>query len=538
MPYLIYAPDTTDEKLYELPAGEISIGRERDNIIAITNETSVSRHHAQIIISQDSVNIVDRQSSNGTFVNGIKIESCLLNEGDLIHCGNAIFKFVTNANQEKDTGPKNIVKEYSQESTKTELNLLLDQQQDDSLSVLKLRQKDVNLQAVDKLKILLEVSKQLSSPAELEILLPKILDLLFEIIKVDRAVILLVNEKTGELEQKAVKGKEGITTEGRFYSKNITNFALEKGTTFLTTDASLDRRFDNAESIVSQSIHGAVCIPLKPRDKVIGVLYADNLSLSNVYSDQDVEFLTGLANQAAIAIDNTQLYKKIESEAILRNKLERFFPLTVARKLKETDKLEIVDTEVTALFSDISGFTKMSSTMEPRQIISMLNEYFKVMVEDIVFRYEGTLEKYIGDALFAIWGAPYQTYNDEEKAIKAAIDMQWAVRRLNQEREKRQQEPIAIHIGINSGKVAAGNIGSEKLIQYATIGDTTNVTSRICSEAKADEILISQTTKEKLKSDNFPLEIIPPVMVKGKDEPIQLYRLLWQQVSSELDQKI
>ncbi len=537
MAYLIYAPDTTNEKVYELPTGEISIGRERDNIIAITNETSVSRHHAQIVISQYRVSIVDQNSSNGTFVNGIKIDSCLLHEGDLIHCGNAIFKFVTNPNKEQDIGPTNIIKEYLQESTKTELNQLLDQQQDDSVSVLKLRQKDINLQAVDKLKILLEVSKQLSSPTKLEILLEKILDLLFQIIKVDRAVILLVNEKTGELEQKAVKGKEGITTEGRFYSKNITNFAIEKGKTFLTTDASLDRRFDNPESIVSQSIHGAVCIPLKPRDKVIGVLYADNLSLSNVYSDEDVEFLTGLANQAAIAIDNTQLYKKIQAEAILRNKLERFFPITVAKKLKETDQLEIVDTEVTALFSDISGFTKMSSTMEPRQIISMLNEYFKIMVEDIVFRYEGTLEKYIGDALFAIWGAPYQTANDEEKAIKAAIDMQWAVRRLNQQREKRHQKPIAIHIGINSGQVAAGNIGSEQLIQYATIGDTTNVTSRICSEAKADEILISQTTKEKLKSQIFPLEKIPPVMVKGKDEPIQLYRLLWQQLPSELDEK-
>ncbi|MEM1172606.1 MAG: adenylate/guanylate cyclase domain-containing protein [Cyanobacteria bacterium P01_H01_bin.35] len=535
MPYLIYAPDTSNEKVYELSTGEISIGRERDNIIVLINQTSVSRHHAKIIIFQDSVSIVDKNSSNGTFVNGNKIDSCLLNEGDIIHCGNAIFKFVSNLNQEQDIGPKNIVKEYLQESDKTELNQLLDQQQYDSQSVLKLRQKDINLQAVDKLKILLEVSKQLSSPTELEILLEKILDLLFQIIKVDRAVILLVNEKTGQLEQKAVKGKEGIITEGRFYSKNITNFALEKGTTFLTTDACLDQRFDNPESIVSQSIHGAVCIPLKPRNKIIGVLYADNLSLSNVYSDEDLEFLTGLANQAAIAIDNTQLYKKIQAEAILRNKLERFFPLTVARKLKETDKLEIVDTEVTALFSDISGFTKMSSTMEPRQIISMLNEYFKIMVEDIVFRYEGTLEKYIGDALFAIWGAPYQTANDEEKAIKAAIDMQWAVRRLNQQREKRHQKPIAIHIGINSGKVAAGNIGSEQLIQYATIGDTTNVTSRICSEAKADEIMISQTTKEKLKSHIFPLEKIPPVMVKGKDEPIQLYRLLWQQVPSELD---
>ncbi|NEP88761.1 MAG: FHA domain-containing protein [Okeania sp. SIO2C2] len=534
MPYFIYAPDTGNEKVYELLTGEITIGRERDNIIAITHETSVSRHHAQVVISQDSVNIVDQNSSNGTFVNGIKIDSCILKEGDLIHCGNAIFKFVTNSSQAQDIGLTNIVKQYSQESNQTELNELLDQQQDDSLSVLKLKEKDSNLQAVDKLKILLEVNKQLSSPTEPEILLEKILELLFQIIKVDRAVILLVNETTGELEQKAVKGRVGINIEGSFYSKNITNFALEKGTTFLTTNACLDQRFNNPESIVSQSIHGAVCIPLKPRDKIIGVLYADNLSLSNVYSDEDVEFMTGLANQAAIAIENTQLYNKIQVEAIIRNKLERFFPRNVARKLKETEKLEIIDTEVTALFSDISGFTKMSSTMEPRQIISMLNEYFKIMVEDIVFRYEGTLEKYIGDALFAIWGAPYQTANDAEKAIKAAIDMQWAVRSLNKQREKSHQQPIAIHIGINSGKVAAGNIGSEKLIQYATIGDTTNVTSRICSEAKSDEIMISQTTKEKLTEHNFPLEKIPPVMVKGKDKPIQLYRLLWQQVPSEL----
>lgn len=536
MPYLIYEPETANEKIYELPIGEITIGRERDNIIAITHETSVSRRHAQILIAKDSVIIIDQNSSNGTFVNGIKIDSCELKEGDLIHCGNAIFKFTSDHNQEdreNKIGPVNIVKQYSQELIQTELNELLDQQQtDDYLSVVKLKQKDTNLQAVDKLKILLEVSKQLSAPTELEILLEKILDLLFKIMKVDRAVILLVNQTTGELEQKAVKGRDGIAAEGQFYSKNITNFAREQGNTFLTTDACLDERFNKAESVVSQSIHGAVCIPLKPRDRVIGVLYADNLSLSNVYSDEDVEFLTGLANQAAIAIDNAQLYKNIQAEAIIRDKLERFFPQTVARKLKEEDKLEIVDTEVTALFSDISGFTKMSSTMEPRQIIYMLNEYFKLMVEEIVFRYEGTLEKYIGDALFAVWGAPYQTTNDVERALKAAIDMQWAIRRLNKDWEKRGQQQIAIHIGINSGKVAAGNIGSEKLIQYATIGDTTNVTSRICNEAKSDEILICQTTIDRLKEHNFPLEKIPPVTVKGKDKPLQLYRLLWQQIPS------
>lgn len=187
-----------------------------------------------------------------------------------------------------------------------------------------------------------------------------------------------------------------------------------------------------------------------------------------------------------------------------------------------------METEVTTLFADISDFTKMSSLMEPHQVIEMLNEYFKVMVEEIVFPYEGTLEKYIGDALLAIWGAPYRKEDDAQRAVRAAIEMQWAVCRLNEDWLHRRDLQIQIHIGINTGKVAAGNIGSERLIQYAAIGDTTNVTSRICSVAQAGEILISQSTFNKIKNWNFPLEKIAPISVKGKDRPLQLYRLLWE----------
>lgn len=213
----------------------------------------------------------------------------------------------------------------------------------------------------------------------------------------------------------------------------------------------------------------------------------------------------------------------------MRAKLELFFPETVRQKLQEEDTLKIIDTEVTELFCDISKFTEMSSTMQPRQVINMLNEYFKVMVEDIVFPYKGTLEKYIGDALLAIWGAPYRLPDDAERAVKAAIAMQQAVLDLNAQWVQRRNLQIQIHIGINTGKVAAGNIGSEKLIQYAAIGDTTNVTSRICNEAKAGEILISQTTLDKLGDRTLPIETIPPVKVKGKNQPIQLYRVLWHQ---------
>ena len=533
MPYLIQNPEAPNQAIHELRFGSNTIGRELDNSIVVIHK-SLSRHHANVTITDNGVTVTDLESLNNTFVNEAKIDHCELKDGDLVRCGSVVFKFLQAlalSAQEvlrNEDSSLSIVRRFSPEpATVTIQDLLHQQSSENERSVIKLRQQDAGQRAVDKLKILLEVSKELSSPEEPERLLEKILDMLFQIINVDRAVILLVNEETGQLEHKAIKSRDGIPTDAQFYSTKITNFVHQNKDAVLIADAYIDQRFNDSNSILNQAIHASMCVPLKPREEVIGVLYADNLSRANIYSEEDLEFLTALVNQAAIAIENTQLNKKIQAAAVMHAKLERFFPQAVSKKLREEGNLEIVETEVTALFADISGFTEMSSRMEPRQVVEMLNEYFQVMVEDIVFAYEGTLEKYIGDGLLAVWGAPYQQADDPDRAVKAAIAMQRAVGRLNEEWVHRRNLQIQIHIGLNTGKVAAGNIGSPKLIQYATIGDTTNVASRICSAARADEILISQSTLDKLSDCTILIEKIPPVIVKGKDQPLQLYRVLW-----------
>ena len=388
-----------------------------------------------------------------------------------------------------DEGDTPILSRLAPEATRTQLGDLLDERDHctsrQRSTGLKLRRRDSHTRAVDKLKILLDVSQQLSTPEEPEELLERILNLLFEIMNADRGAILMKDPQTQELEQKTVKFCPGISIDDRFYSSTIISFVCQNGEGVLTGDAYNDQRFNTSQSIILQAIHSSMCVPLKPRNEVIGVLYIDNLSTLNVYSQEDLEFLTALANQAAIAIENAQLYEKIQSEAVLQTKLERFFPNTVWKKLREESKLETIDTEVTVVFADISRFTEISSQLEPRQVIDMLNEYFTVMVEGIVFKYEGTLEQYIGDALLAVWGAPYQHPNDAERAVQAAIEMQQALVRLNQDWKDRRNLELQIHIGINTGTVAAGNIGSEKLIQYGTIGNTTNVSSRICSVAQS-----------------------------------------------------
>ncbi|MBE9170406.1 GAF domain-containing protein [Pleurocapsales cyanobacterium LEGE 06147] len=548
MPYLICLNQTPEERIYQLKFGSNTIGRSSYNSITIVDQ-SLSRSHAAIIIADEFATIKDLNSRNHTFVNEVKIDRSELKDGDAIRCGNVKFKFLETISDE-DLAPTNevlfaasdteeveisvsstIVKQISSEQTSFAMENLLEIDPV-GISVLKFRQQDAHQRTVDKLKVLLEVSKQLFFPEQPEQLLEKILDLLFEIMNIERAAILTVNEATGKIECKAVKLLPGIAAINHFYSKKIAHFVFAHGKAILTTDARIDPRLAQSHSIVAQAIHASMAVPLKPREEIIGVLYVDNLSQSHVYTEEDLEFLAALGNQAAIAIDNAQLYKQMQAEALMRNKLERFFPQSIGKKLREEGNLDIVETEVTAMFADISNFTKISSTLEPRQIIAMLNDYFEVMVERIIFPHEGTLEKYIGDALLAIWGAPYQQANDAWQAVRTAIEMQYAVQSLNRKWMQQGKQPIQIHIGINTGKVAAGNIGSQTLIQYATIGDTTNVTSRICHFARAAEIAVSQSTFNKLKTFKLPFEKMPLVKIKGKEQPLQLYRLLWQQVQT------
>ncbi len=531
-------PNQTNHDLHE---GVNTVGRGFDNSIIVEDEArSLSRHHAEIIVQGQTVLVRDLKSSNGTYVNNQKISQQELKVGDTVRFGNVSFVLQEKAvTMSTATSAKAVPSDISivmrmtpQQSRPTIQQLITTAPNSPPTggSMLLVSEQDEAQRTATKLKILMEISNQLTAPQSHAILPQKILELLFQVMQVDRAVVLLANETTGELQVHGVKTRTGIPHSQDFYSKKIVQYVYEQKIGILTDNAVKDDRFDHSQSIIRQSICAAMCVPLVASDKALGVLYVDNLSLTNLYQKEELEFLTILANQAAIAIENANLYRRMQAEATTRARLERFFPEAVSRKIAETGDLGIVETEVTALFSDISGFTEMASQMQPRQVIELLNEYFKVMVEDIVFRFEGTLEKYIADALLAVWGSPYRQEDDAYRALQAAIAMQWGMSELNDKwRKEGRYRHIQIHIGLNTGLVAAGNIGSEKLIQYTNIGDTMNVASRICNVAKGGEILISQSTLDMVrKFTDPPVTALPTVTVKGKSQPLQLYRVEWQ----------
>jgi adenylate cyclase len=515
MAQLILNPGLVDERVYELSPGVLSIGRTKDNDVYVLHK-SLSRQHARLEVSADGIVLVDLDSKNGTYVNGARVDRRSLSVGDTFRCGDLVFRIAGQAGGEKarEVLPT-LVRELHTQFERPMTSLKAPRADGDSAE-----------RARDKLEILLKVSQLLGAPGTIDVLLGKILDLVFQILDVDRAAILLLDADTGALVPRVAKGQREGTT---FYSQHIVEYVRRHSVAALFADAREDPRLETAASVLHQSICASMCAPLKPQDEVLGVLYVDNQSVANRFSEEDLEFLTAFANQAASALHNSMLQKRLEEEAVLRSTFSRFFPPSTMKKIEEARgaTLEIIETEVTALFCDISDFTQMSSSMQPRDVAHMLNEYFPVMA-DIIFRHEGTLEKYIGDALMAVWGAPFRKDDDVDRAVRAAVEMQRALIDLNARWRGAGKPPIAIHVGLNTGRVAAGNIGSERYIQYATIGDATNVASRVCSVARAGEILVSEGTRARLRSAEWPLEPTGPALVKGKEAPLVLHRVLWQ----------
>ena len=218
--------------------------------------------------------------------------------------------------------------------------------------------------------------------------------------------------------------------------------------------------------------------------------------------------------------------RSMSDKSVSNERLSRFFSPELASAIAHEPEiaLKAAECRVTVLFSDISGFTAMSSRMSPEEVVGLLNAYFPRMVE-IVFRHGGTLEKFIGDALLAVWGAPAESHDDVDRAVAAAAEMQEAVARFNIEQQAAGRPTIAIHVGIASGPAAAGYIGTDRYVQYAVIGDTTNVAARICSAAGPGETLVSEATRRGHSGRGVAFDDVPAIAAKGKDGPVTVHRV-------------
>ena len=235
-----------------------------------------------------------------------------------------------------------------------------------------------------------------------------------------------------------------------------------------------------------------------------------NLTLSPVYNENNER--SGLV----FSFEDLSSINKIKST------FKKYVSENIVDELLQNDSLlELggAQNDVCVLFSDIRGFTALSETMKPSEVVYLLNTYFEAMI-DVVFAHNGTLDKIIGDELMVLYGVPIKNENDSQNAVNTAIEMFKALEKFNKQIEKEKLPKLKIGIGINYGKVVSGNIGSEKQMNYTVIGDVVNLASRLCSHAKSGQIVISESVYGMLeKKEGF--ENQTPIMVKGKSKEIK-----------------
>jgi adenylate cyclase len=296
----------------------------------------------------------------------------------------------------------------------------------------------------------------------------------------------------------------------------------------MTSNALEDARLLGGKSIAIHGIRSAMCVPLWNRQRVIGAVQVDSPIHIGRFTEEDLDLLTALANFAAVAIERAQLAEKIEHERKVRAKMERYHSPAVIDEIVKgviaAAETDVRTADVSILFADISGFTAVSETKKPEEVREFLSNFFSAAV-DAIFAYGGTLDKFIGDAVMAFFGAPIPQEDHADRAIMSGLMMMDRVDLWNEERAKEGLPPVRIRVGINSGPAVVGNVGTEKRVDYTVLGSSVNIASRLESGvAKPGQLVISQNTLDRVVG-SFEIESLGEFALKGLQQKMPVYQV-------------
>ncbi|HET7426558.1 MAG TPA: adenylate/guanylate cyclase domain-containing protein [Gemmatimonadales bacterium] len=522
----------TGDQTFELKEGRtLVVGRGPSSDIAIYDPT-ISRRHAELTVVADGVQVKDLDSSNGTCINGARITAGRLGAEDTVTFGKVTFRLASPGSAAALQQRPAIAAEAAHGGQIVRQLMVsgggppgITSRDRPPAGQLKVEATTGEGRQAVKLQMLLEVSQKLSTEFDLDRLLRTIVDVTFEIMSVDRVSILLRNEETGELVPTISRSRAGEEQVLQI-PRSIADKVVQERVAVVSQNASADSRF-RGQSILLQSVRSAMCSPLMDSaDRVLGLLYVDNLTTTNTFTDEDLQFLVAFSGLAAVGIKNSRYAEQIRREATVRSNFERYFAPNVAADIAQRDAAIRQGGDrrpTTVLFSDIRGFTAMAESMGPDAIAQLLSEYFTEMVE-VIFEHGGTLDKFIGDAIMALWGAPIAHSDDPDRALRAALAMQRSIARLNERWVTQGRPEIGVGIGINYGEVFAGNIGSHRRLEYTVIGDAVNIASRLCAEAGPGEILVSEAVLGVVR-EQVSYDYLPEMALKGKAHVVQVYRV-------------
>src|SRR6266850_1262911 len=523
-----------------------TIGRAPDNQVVL-DDPRASRHHAHIKSTDDGsfmmidgvyVNGQIKRSANKVYVNGDQKFEHPLKDGDRVTIGASTLKF-EQAREERTADlsydDKPLGHTQLLMSAKDVLTTVL-RQGDSGAGTVAGAPRDKVLESLQRkaniLSELYEMSKALGSGFDLDKIFKKATDIIFRSTPADRVIALLAEGIVTE--QNADEAKLfPIATRARDEKLEAhARKVMKERVALLSQDAAADEQFAGVDSIVSQGVRSTICAPLFTEAGVHGALYADRLDPFSAFKPDDLELISAVAAQTAIAVENVRAHERLAKEEVARVNYGRFLPEYVVKQILENPdsfKLGGVLQTITILFADIRGFTRISEHAPPEKIVQLLNRYFSAMT-DIIFAHGGTLDKYLGDGLMALFGAPTTTPKDAANALSAAVAMQRRMIGINVELIEEGFAEIGIGIGLHTGEVTVGYIGSERRSEYTAIGDSVNTASRLESNAKGGEILVSEVTAKAAHS-RYQLTAREPISVKNREQPVPLFEVEWQKAT-------
>lgn len=388
----------------------------------------------------------------------------------------------------------------------------------------------------DYKKTVLAVSDALTSVLNLDEIIKKIINTVRKEMFIDTAGVVLVDpqqkccrtvfvgDKPGNIEDcikdVCIPCDDPLLTLVAKEKKLITKYDIEEDPHYIDLKESCGQRFEE--------MGASMVMPLVYQNEVKGAIALGYKKSGHFYTREDIDLLETLTNHGAIAIENARLAEQMKEEITVRTDLARYIsPQVVEQIIKKDRQVNFgVDKKVvTVLISDIRNFTKITENYPPDQLVQILNEYFTEMAK-IIFENQGSLDKYIGDAIVAVFGSLIPLENSAEFAVRAAAQMMKRMTALNERWAGQYGLVMNIGIGINTGEVFLGNVGSPERMEFTVIGDTVNVTSRLSDLARAGQILITRETLACLGTD-IKCRELPPAEVKGKSGKLKLFEILY-----------
>jgi adenylate cyclase len=462
----------------------------------LTPDQKVSRLHGRIWYENDVWWIEDRNSSRGTRVNDVEIKGLgkqRLHLHDVVTAGEttlSIESFELAASLAQ-TNYLELGSALQPQVDAPSPQVAIAQDVDATVRIAPLQ--GAEDESSRRLKVICDLPLQFCAKTKLESLLPAIVDRLVEVIPKGQSwAVVLHDPQTDALLLKA----HNFTREP-YLSETLARRSMSEQKAFIWKR---NIEADVSMSVVQNPVDIGMYAPLLWQGEALGVVCGGALKAESIFTEEDLRLLVVVAQYAAMAVGTHRLQASLRRETSAKtNLLRQFSPKIAERLLTHVGRLRLGGdrSEVTVLNADIRGFTALASEMDADDVVQMLNDYFAVVVP-VLFARNGTIDKYMGDAILAVFGSPEQDPNHHQNAVAAAVEMQAAVEKLNEVRRQQGEPCRDFGIGIHCGEVVHGFVGTMDRMEFTVIGDTVNRTARYCAAAAGGEILISSEMYERV----------------------------------------